>query len=161
MKKKDMALITANIAAVAILMNVFSIPLISPEPGTKITEIRPEFVWGGLAGHAVLYLDDDPDFRSPVEWEIDGHSFRPDKPLGFGTYYWKVNGRNGLESLPSTFTVVSEVSVSRTGDMIVNTGNTNIFVSAVERNGMVTGMVLGINQSTDIRREENVTAWQL
>jgi len=150
--------IVANIVVIAMLMNLFYIPIRAPM-GDETTDRKPVFSWGGLQGAVTFMLDEDPEFGSPVTKEVEGTAYTPESPLDFGTYYWKVVSPDGLSSPTGMVTVVSEVSVSRGDGWLKNTGNTPISLER-ETTGGLTGMVVGINQTVGIGNDENVTARQ-
>jgi len=166
-----MAVVLANVAAIALLINLFSIPLLGPAyglGGATTTERRPEFSWGGLQGHLgnpfIFMLDEDPGFSSPIAKEVKGNMYRPEEPLEFGTYYWKVVSPECATSPTGMFTVVSEVAVERDNGWLKNTGNSAIALNALEagrepgssaRPGL-TGLFLGINQSVEVGGEDVV-----
>ena len=163
----------ANLAAVALLISMFSIPLLGPSWGTATTERRPVFSWGGfrLQGSVgyIIMIDEDMEFTSPLTKEVQGNSFRPEEPLEFGTYYWKVLLPERATSPTGMFTVVSEVSVERDEDRLLNTGNSGIALETIKpgrepgsstRPGL-TGYFLGVNQSVEIGGNEDVIASQI
>lgn len=176
-RKAMFAVILANIAAIALLINLLSIPLIGPAyglNGASTTETRPEFSWGGLhsmlqcgadAGKGFIFmLDEDPGFSSPIAKEVEGNTYRPEEPLEFGTYYWKVVSPECATSPTGMFTVVSEVAVERDNGWLKNTGNSAIALNAMEagrepgssaRPGL-TGLFLGVNQSAEVGGEDVV-----
>jgi len=161
-----------NLAVIALLINAITIPLLSPAYGLESTKTQPEFAWGGLQGHAgkafIFMVDENPDFSSPITKEVEGNSYRPEDPLEFGTYYWKVVSPECATSPTGMFTVVSEVAVERENGRLKNTGNSAIALEAhmpgrdpgsSARLGL-TGLILGINESVDIGGED-VTAKQV
>ena len=161
-------IITANLALIALLMNLVTIPLLGPAYGVETTDRQPRLSWGGLHGRGVLMIDEDQGFGSPVTEEVSGNSYRPERPLDFGTYYWKVASGPGMVSATGMFTVVSEIAVEREGGWLKNSGNTEILLEKqipvssenLQHTPSITGLVVGINQSVELGREENVTAKQ-
>lgn len=162
---------------IALLVNLVSIPLLAPSTGIETTNRRPELVWGGLQAslnldchtHFIIMIDEDPEFASPLAKEVQGNSYRPEEPLEFGTYYWKVLMPERAASPTGMFTVVSEVSVERDQGRLKNTGNSGIALATMS-NGRepasstrpgLTGQLLGINQSIEIGGNEDVIAWQI
>ena len=169
--------VMANIAAIALLINLLSIPLLGPAyglNGASTTDTRPEFSWGGLhsglrcsaaTGEGFIFmLDEDPGFSSPITKEVKGNMYRPEEPLEFGTYYWKVVSPECATSPTGMFTVVSEVAVERDNGWLKNTGNSAIALNSMEagrepgssaRPGL-TGLFLGINHSVEVGGEDVV-----
>jgi len=159
------AVLLANLAVIALLLNAVSIPLLSPVNGWAGTERQPELAWGGLQGGFVLMIDEDPGFGSPVTREVDGNSYSPQEPLEFGTYYWKVVSAEGASSATGMFTVVSEVEVERLGSQLRNTGNTDIMLEREmpgqdAGNIRLSGLLVGIGEAVEIGGTENVIAKQ-
>lgn len=66
----------------------------SPSDGAYTTDTTPTFKWSTEPG-ATAYqfqLDDNPSFSSPLNGSPEmAHSYTPDTPLAYGTYYWRVN----------------------------------------------------------------------
>jgi|GEM_PF-2255301 len=159
------AVLLANLAVVALLLNILTIPLVSPANGWTGAERQPELAWGGLQGGFVLMIDESPGFGSPVTMEVDGNSYIPQEPLEFGTYYWKVVSLEGASSATGMFTVVSEVEVEREGAQLRNTGNTGILLEREmpgqdAGNIRLSGLLVGIGEAVEIGGTENVIAKQ-
>jgi len=150
-----MDLLVIGLLAV-LLINLITVPLVSPQHKTYTTERRPEFAWGGMQGEYVLFIDDDQKFKTPVTAEVSGNSYIPAKGLDFGTYYWKV--QSGLVSSEvRRLTIGSSVILSRSGNGVKNDGNAELSIHAPSITG---AFVLGINESVEIGERENVTAEQ-
>jgi hypothetical protein len=170
------AALAGNLAVIALLINMVSIPLLSPSTDWETTDRRPDFMWGGLHGMLgtgkgtdfIFMIDEDPEFSSPLTKEVQGNSYRPEEPLEFGTYYWKVMLPERATSPTGMFTVVSEVSVKRDQGRLTNTGNSGIALATTSsgrepagstRPGL-TGLFLGVNQTVEIGGNEDVIARQ-
>ena len=145
----------AAVLLLYLILGFFAIPLISPADGLYTTNRKPEFVWGGMQGEFVLFLDDSPDFETPLVRKVSGNSYRFDKPLDFGTYYWKVES-SGISSAVRKLTIGSSVVLSREKNIVRNEGNTEVLLHR-----MTGAVVLGIGSSVEIEEEENVTAEQV
>ena len=137
------------------LFNLATIPLFSPSNGEYTTERQPEFRWGGIQGEFTLFLDENPDFKTPIIKRVRGNSYKFENPLDFGTYYWKVES-SGVSSEVRKLTIGSSVVLSRDERKVKNEGNTDILLHSV------TGaMVLGVGNAVEIGEDENVTAEQI
>jgi hypothetical protein len=147
----DLAVMTILIM---LLYNLASIPLHSPGNKAYTTERMPEFSWGGMQGEYVIYLDDSPDFASPVTAMVTGNSFRLGNDLDFGTYYWKVES-GPVSSSVWKLTVGSSVMLSRNQQTVKNEGNVDLKVDR-----MTGFFVLGANESAEIGEDDNVIAEQ-
>ena len=155
--KAKIGVMVANLLVIAVLIfvlvNLVTIRLVFPENGIRMTERRPELVWGGMQGNFILLFDENPDFESPAKEEISGNSFRPEEDLEFGTYYWKVES-SGLSSDVRKFTIDSSVVIGRDESEVTNEGNTEILLHSI------TGaMVLDVGSSVEVG-EEDVKAEQ-
>lgn len=139
---------------VMLLYNLASIPLLSPGNRAYTTDRRPEFSWGGMQDEYVIYLDDSPDFASPITAMVTGNSFKVGSNLDFGTYYWKVES-GPLSSGVSKLTVGSSVILSRDQQTIKNEGNADLKVDH-----MTGYFVLKANESAEIGEDDNVIAEQ-
>jgi hypothetical protein len=132
-----------------------TIPLIEPLNGLHTDNRRPRFSWLGLQGSYEFVLDDNPDFTSPFIRNVLGNSYSLTKDLDFGTYYWKVR-HNEIESPVWKFRVESSVVLSREKERVKNVGNVDVFLRRI------TGLlILGVNESLKVRKDENVTAEQV
>jgi hypothetical protein len=140
-----------------LLLNLITIPLISPGQKAYTTERRPLFSWGGMQGEYVLYLDDNPAFTTPMTAKVESNSYSFDEDLAFGTYYWKIE-TGPLSSGPGKFTVGSSVILSRSENGIKNEGNTELKLSGIS--GATGFFILGINEYVAIEGHENVKAEQ-
>lgn len=137
-----------------VLVNLVTIPLFSPENGLYTTERKPEFTWGGMQGEFVIFLDEDPDFLTPFKAKISDNSYALGDELGFGTYYWKIESE-GIKSEVRKLTVGSSVILSRDEKEVRNEGNVALLLHRI------TGaFLLGVNESLEIERDEDVKAEQ-
>ena len=153
-----MGMVLGNLVSIAVILylvaGVTSISLLTPFTGEVTDNRMPTLSWSGLQGHYTVMLDDNPDFVSPIEKETFGNRMKLQEGLDFGKYYWKVVS-NGIESRTGEFSIVSTVELSRSGEEVKNTGNTNVWLSSI------TGaFVLGVNESAGANEEENVKAEQ-
>jgi len=158
-KVVKLGIICANLLVivllVALLVNIFTIPLLKPEDRTYITERRPEFMWGGVHREYEFLLDDDENFETPFVAKVLGNSFRFNNDLDFGTYYWKV--RSGIfESNVRRFTLGSSVVLTREKNEVRNEGNTDVILHR-----MTGAVILKVGSSALVGEEENVTAEQV
>jgi hypothetical protein len=149
------SLVTIAILAV-LLFNLLTIQLVSPGDRLKITDRTPVFEWSGMQAEYVILVDDNADFTSPISANVEGNSYRPDRGLDFGTYYWKV-GSGPFSSGVGRFTVLSSVVVSRNESELKNEGNTEVILSGPSITG---AFVLGVNESAQIGKDANVEAEQ-
>jgi hypothetical protein len=162
MNKGKITVIIANLFVIVmlsyLLLNLLTIPLISPGNKAYMTDRRPSFAWGGMQGEYTLYLDDNSKFKTPIAVRMTGNSYVPESDMDFGTYYWKVES-GPFSSGAAKFTLGSSVVLSRTENDIKNEGNTELKVSGL--GGGITGLfILGINESFEIEGNENVMAEQ-
>ncbi len=139
---------------VLIFINLMTIFPLYPKNNSQITDKKPRFLWTGLQGCYVLYIDDNPEFRTPKRIELHSNSFKPEKEMDFGTYYWKVQS-GPLISKVSKFEIVSSVILSRNKTSVKNEGNVNVTLHR-----LTGAIVLGIGKSADVGEYENVTAEQ-
>ena len=149
----------AAVLAIAALAYAGSLSVQAIQPfGGAVTDDRtPLFEWSGPTGMYVLMIDDDPEFGSPLTYDISGTSYAPAQDLDFGDYWWKVVGGSG-ETMPRRLTVVSTVALSRpSGDHVENSGNTPVIL---HRDGVTGAAILAVNQSLEIGEDENVKAEQ-
>jgi hypothetical protein len=162
------AVLAMNFVVVALLINLLTIPLITPSNGWEGTNRQPEFTWGGLQARNgkgfIFMLDEDPGFSSPITKEVYGNTYRSEQLLEFGTYYWKVVSPESATSPTGMFTVVSEVSVERDNGWLKNTGNSGLALETMDtgrepghltRLGF-TGLILGVNQTVEVGGEDVV-----
>ena len=158
MDRAKMSFVILNLVVIVTLSYVFinlvTIPLISPENGLYTTEREPEFVWSGIQGEYVIFLDDDPDFGTPVTEEVSGNSYRFGDVLDLGNYYWKV-GSGLITSEVRELTIGSSVVLSREENEMKNEGNVNLLIHRI------TGaFLLGVEESIEIEEDEDVKAEQ-
>ncbi len=156
--KVKTVVMAANLLVIAVLVfvlvNLVTIPLLSPNNGIYTTERRPLFSWGGMQGDFVVLLDDGPDFVSPLREEVPGNEYMPKEDLEFGTYYWMVES-GVMKSGIRKFTVDSSVVIMRDDEEVTNEGNTKILLHSI------TGaMVLDPGSSVEVGEEEDVKAEQ-
>lgn len=161
MNKNKILIGAMDLAVIGILtfvfINLVTIPLVSPENMAYTNDRRPALSWGGMQGEYVLYLDDDPQFRTPLEAKVGGNSYAPGSDLDFGTYYWKVES-GPFSSGTGMFTLGSSVVLSRDEETVRNEGNADLKLSGL---GRMTGFfILGVNETLEIGRNENVVAEQ-
>lgn len=149
-----------NLVVLAAIANFLFIPLLSPTGEIETAQRRPVFSWGGISGAFTVMIDDNPSFSSPIFETTNDNRFQPDEPLSFGTHYWKVVSDNGVESATGMVTIVSEVSVKRGQGWLKNSGNTDIILDTSPGGFGLTGMMVGINQTIDIKDDDNVFAKQ-
>lgn len=158
MDRAKMSFVILNLVVIVMLsfvfVNLVTIPLISPETGLYTTERKPEFNWGGMQGEFVIFLDEDPDFGTPVTEEVSGNSYRFGDVLDLGNYYWKVS--SGLvTSEVRKLTIGSSVVLSREENEAKNEGNVNLLIHRI------TGaFLLDVNESIEIEEDEDVKAEQ-
>jgi hypothetical protein len=137
-----------------LLFNLITIPLVSPDNKSYTTDRRPGFSWGGMQGEYVVLLDDNPKFTAPLTARISGNSYRVAHDLDFGTYYWKVES-GPISSGARQLTIGSSVVLSRSEQSVRNEGNVDLKVDR-----MTGFFILGVNESAEIKGDENVKAEQ-
>jgi hypothetical protein len=148
--------IVVGLAAVSFLSMV-SIQALYPFSDMVTYDRTPYFEWSAWGDDYELLLDEDPQFRTPMSFEVSGTNYVLDDSLEFGAYWWKVRGA-GAESEPRKFTVVSTVALSRPErSVITNAGNTDLLVY---RSGLAGAVTLAVNGTLEVREEENVKAEQ-
>ncbi|MEM5871722.1 MAG: hypothetical protein QW051_02505 [Candidatus Aenigmatarchaeota archaeon] len=141
---------------IMVFINIVSISIILPANNAVITERRPTFLWSGLQGEYIFYLDEDPFFKTPITAKVKGNNYTPEKDLDLGIYYWKVESKP-FSSEVAKFNLVSSIILSRKENEIKNEGNTPLLIRS---SGYTGAFVLGINETMKIGREENVFAEQ-
>lgn len=159
-RRMKILVIGSDLAVMAILasllVNLTTIPLLSPVDRSYTTDRKPEFSWGGMQGEYLIFLDASPDFAAPMVAKVPGNSYETASDLDFGTYYWKVES-GPISSAVGKFTIGSSVVLSRSGEEVRNGGNAEILLSGPSITG---AFVLGINKSASIGANENVKAEQ-
>ena len=158
MDRAKMSFVILNLVVIVMLsfvfVNLVTIPLISPENGLYTTEREPEFNWGGMQGEFVIFLDEDPDFGTPLKKGITGNSYRFTDVLDLGNYYWKV-GSGLITSEVRKLTIGSSVVLSREENEVKNEGNVDLLIHRI------TGaFLLDVNESIEIEEDEDVKAEQ-
>ncbi len=160
MDRMKLSIAAAELAVIGLLtlllVNLVTIPLVSPQHKLYTTDSMPELVWGGMQGDYVVLLDDNPKFSTPLTAEVSGNSYTFPQELAFGTYYWKVQA-GPMSSEVRRFTLGSSVVLSREGDEVRNEGNTELLVHAPSITG---AFMLGVNETVELGAEENVMAEQ-
>lgn len=161
MANNKTAVIMANLAVIGLAaLSVFSlwnIQALYPFSDMVMDDRTPVFRWSGADSSYELLIDDDPDFSTPFTYDVTGRSFSVGNDMDFGTYWWKVRSGD-TESEPKKFTVVSTVALSRPeGNMIVNSGNTDLLVY---RSGLAGAVTLAVNDTLEVEEEDNVKAEQ-
>ncbi|MFH1409787.1 MAG: hypothetical protein ABIH34_07785 [Nanoarchaeota archaeon] len=123
---------------------------IMPEDGSHTADWLPEMRWDG--GGLTIYLDETPDFTSPLIMKTQDRIFIPPEPLKLTTYYWKAP--------PSpiwTFTVDSHVAVefSKEDDrhILRNVGNTALALTRKLRSS-ITGAVIAVDAEARFEADE-------
>ena len=162
MKDKNVHwMILANLAVIGMaavsLIGMNTIQAIYPLNNMVTDDRTPVFEWAGHKQSYELLIDDDPGFRTPLEFAVSGNTHQLRHELDFGTYWWKV--RSGeTETTARRFTVVSTVALARPGGTIaVNSGNADLLL---HRSALAGAVTLAVNQSLEIGEEENVRAEQ-
>lgn len=137
-----------------VFINLVTIPLVSPENGLYTTDRNPEFAWSGIQGEYVIFLDDDPDFGTPVTKGVSGNSYVFGDALDLGTYYWKIESA-GIASGVRKLTIGSSVTLSRKENEVKNEGNVDLLIHKI------TGaFLLDVNESLEVEEDEDVKAEQ-
>ncbi len=154
-------LMAANAAVAAIAMVAYlqgaTVSALRPFSGMVTDQRSPTLEWSGPDGTYEVLIDDDPGFGTPMSFSASGNSFRLPQELEFGTYWWKVRS-GGVETVPSVFTVVSSVALSRpVPGAIINSGNTELLLF---RSGITGAFTLAVNRTMEIGGEESVKAEQ-
>ncbi len=159
MYKAKISIAVLNLLVIGVLsfvfINLVTIPLVSPENGLYTTERKPKFAWGGMQREFVIFLDDDPDFTTPLTREVTGNSYRFERNLDFGTYYWKVVSA-GIVSEVRKLTIGSSVIIARKENEVKNEGNVVLLLHRITGS-----FLLGVNESLEIERNEDVNAEQV
>ncbi|MCK4531912.1 MAG: hypothetical protein KAT94_03520 [Candidatus Aenigmarchaeota archaeon] len=158
MDRAKMSFVILNLVVIVMLsfvfVNLVTIPLISPENGLYTTDRKPEFNWGGMQGEFVIFLDEDPDFGTPLKKGITGNSYRFGDVLDLGNYYWKV-GSGLVTSEVRKLTIGSSVVLSREENEVKNEGNVDLLIHRI------TGaFLLDVNESIEMEEDEDVKAEQ-
>ena len=159
MKRIIWAGLMANLVVISLIINVISIPLLTPLNNSYTDTRTPTFAWGGFGKTYELLIDDSPDFSFPlVKKIVTGNSYTLENELDFGTYYWKVQS-GCIGSVVRKYTIVSKVALRRMENEVRNTGNVEIILRKIS--DRVTGqIILDVNQSTEIG-DESIEAEQV
>ena len=117
-----------------IFRNYTPIPL-EPKENATIYDLKTKFSWTGKA--ISLWIDDNPEFTSPILATVQGNSYTPKESLETKQYYWKL----GKESQARTFLIQGrgsiEVEHTDRGILLKNNGNVDLAVSSDEITGAV------------------------
>ena len=116
-------------------------------------DIYPTFYWISPEGKSRLIVDDDERFDNPlVDVGVSGNKYQTAYPLDFGTYYWKIEHKNG-ESYTGMFVLNSKVDINVENDYLKNNGNTEVVVDTI------TGRhFLDIGEKRELENGENLVS---
>lgn len=149
-------MVVAGLVAAWIITS-YNVQAVYPLNGIVTDDVNPTFKWSGVRESFEILIDDDPDFSSPLSYEVTGNMFALEDSLEFGEYYWKVKSSD-VESGVRKLTIVSTVELSRLKrDQLSNVGNTPLLVHG---SGLAGAVTLGVNESMNIGEDDNVKAEQ-
>jgi hypothetical protein len=161
MRIKNLTLIILNLILIVLIINFYSIKLIEPLDNCKTINRNPILKWNGSQNNYEVYIDDNKEFTSPIIKEVIGTNYQLNN-LDFKRYYWKIKGL--FYSKINSFDVVSEVSLKRSREDIINTGNTQLNITVGEKEDSfwdVTGsFILDIGQSFKPKENSGIFAKQ-
>lgn len=161
MERRTFEIAMVNLTVIGLTLAAFvalgSVQTLYPYNGLVTSDRTPAFEWSGWEDSYEIIIDDDPGFSTPMTFAVSGRVFTPSSDMDFGSYWWKVRTDEG-ESESKSFSIVSKVELSRTDPtVIVNTGNTDLFIYSSAVTGAFT---LGVDEDLEIGEEDNVKAEQ-
>lgn len=144
---------------ILLLISIFAIndliiPL-EPKNNQIITDTEPTFRWIGNADE--IYIDDNPDFTSPLIQKTNGNNHKIGSRLDFGDYYWKLNGikDSGIMHFTLDSLVSLELDQNSNDVNLVNTGTTDLDIEVKEKSKdswVITGnIILEQDESLDLK----------